>query len=1253
MRSSDRKPVSVPSRRIGRFDVIRPIGSGGMGPVFEARARDTGAPIALKVLKHPASLAQFKHEFRVLSELSHPNVVRFVELFEDGGTFCLAMELVNGVDFLSYVRPGLDGDDEAFGTASTVRPTAVSGFDLRRQAPPSDIDADRVLDPLRLRHALQELVSGLMALHAAGLVHRDLKPQNVLVTEEGRVVILDFGLAVSNDEPHRAELAGTLAYMAPEQLLGLPLTPATDWYALGVVLYQALTGRLPPAHFPPVPAHKAAVLVSPSALAPGVPPDLNELCLLLLSPDPAARPVEAQIAAALGLQAEIERGRSSFRSHLHFARNVFVGREEELAALDAALEDSRSHGLQLVSVVGDSGVGKSALIRRFISRLRQDHPEALIFSGRCYDREVVPYRGVDRVIDMLADHLGKNRMQGALRRPIAHAPLLEEVFPALNGLLPTPAVPQATSARLDPNEARRLAFQALADVLRELSATRPTLVHIDDAHWLDDDSIALLSTMTSGAAAPFLCLVVTRRPAAPARLAELERNVPSCRSMVVGTLGAEDSHALAVALLDRRGEATTERASTIAEKSAGHPLFIHELVLHGGNVTSQDSLTDALRARVARLVPAGRRLLELVALAASPIPHDVVRAAAELSPADYPWALTALRSENLVSFQGFDARDGVQTYHDRIREMIVADMPRAAYLASHRTLALSIETHAPTDSEDLAFHFAEAGIRGKATHYAREAGNRALAKMAFDQAARWYRSALASADTSDKTDLEVQLGHALGSAGRGVEAADAYLRAAALSGRDASIELRRRAGEQLLRGGHITRGLDILREILRDLGMRLPRNEVEQVWDIALSLTRLQLGRLIRPRRRAARAPGGSLRMDTCWTLGKSISTVHHLLAMDFQLRALVLALELEDEDAEFRSMTLLGTTLGMSSGLAKRVGQDLVSRAREIHDRAPSREREGWLALNAGVAAMGNWDFDACVRHCEIAEAIFRAEGSGAGWEDVTAQAFVLWALSFQGQFKAAAARLPALLTSAHARGDRHAIATLTLSPVHLLGLAANEPDRVRRECETVRDEWPDEFACFQHMCAEYILAQVDLFEGASESAWRHQQVAWTMLRRSHLSRVQFQRIDLLGLRARAALAQAVASPGQARRWLERVDADAQQLSKEPIRAAAGLSVLVSGGASFARGRTLDAIRAFDEAYTHFRAQRMSLHAGIARLARGIAARSENDSRLATEELNALGVLSPLRMLDLWVPGVAVRARSTPLRYSAGTAGS
>jgi serine/threonine protein kinase len=188
--------------------------------------RDTGEQVALKKLLRfdTKSVMRLKREFRALANMHHPNLVKLYDLGRSSDAWFLTMEYLEGVDLLAHLGVGTD-----------VLATNHGGYQMPA--------IERVLS------TFHQLARGVNALHEAKLLHRDLKPTNVMVTA-GRVVALDFGLACALDEEdrmvtHDGTVAGTPAYMPPEQALGQTLSEVSDWYAVGVMLYQVLSGQLP------------------------------------------------------------------------------------------------------------------------------------------------------------------------------------------------------------------------------------------------------------------------------------------------------------------------------------------------------------------------------------------------------------------------------------------------------------------------------------------------------------------------------------------------------------------------------------------------------------------------------------------------------------------------------------------------------------------------------------------------------------------------------------------------------------------------------------------------------------------------------------------------------------------------------------------------------------------------------------------------------------------------------------------------
>ena len=219
-----------------RFEPRRRLGAGAFGVVYEAYDRHRQTLVALKTLKSPESntLYFFKREFRALADLNHRNLVTLYELVAESPQWFFTMELLSGRHFIDYVRdvsparPTASGGD--LSPQSLVATEAEQEIGVKAGDAPVNAAGDEI-DYERLRAALFQLADGLMALHDAGKLHRDIKPHNVIVTVEGRVVLLDFGLVADVDQSERHQatrIAGTPAYMAPEQAARERLSPASD-----------------------------------------------------------------------------------------------------------------------------------------------------------------------------------------------------------------------------------------------------------------------------------------------------------------------------------------------------------------------------------------------------------------------------------------------------------------------------------------------------------------------------------------------------------------------------------------------------------------------------------------------------------------------------------------------------------------------------------------------------------------------------------------------------------------------------------------------------------------------------------------------------------------------------------------------------------------------------------------------------------------------------------------------------------------
>jgi hypothetical protein len=710
--------------------------------------------------------------------------------------------------------------------------------------------------------------------------------------------------------------------MVPEQALGEAIEPAADWYSVGVMLYEALTGERP-FHGDPLPARARRAhgeLAPPRSHRPEVPADLDALCMELLDPDPSRRPQGADLLRRLRAKdARTEAQDDMARSPLSLP-SLFVGRETELQALQDAFAATRSGHTKFVLIEGESGVGKSALLHHFLSQLQRQTPAAVVLAGRCYEREVVPYKAVDGIVDALSRYLKRlSKAEAAALLPRRAATLLQ-AFPVLGRVDAIAEAPPGPTEVGDPREQRSRVFAALRELLARLGERRPLVLAIDDLQWADADSIAMLGQLLSPPDAPSLLLLSTARALAdrtPAGWEAAMKQVTEVKKLPLGPLPRSDALALAERLLPQAQPAAVgalpaprrSLAEDLAQESGGHPLFIDALIrqaeARGTDRSDPLRLDEALSASIDRLEGSARRLLSLVAVAARPIGQKLLKSVTELDSEEFARSERILRAGHLVRGlppayvpnSGAQELEFIEPYHARVRETLLARLPRDELVACHKGLATALESSGQAEPEELAVHFRGAGELQKAAAYMLRGAERASLALAFEHAARLYADALslASLDAEETHRAEVRLGEMLTAAGRPRDAARAFLAAAAAEKEDAGARLihRQRAAELMMRHGAFVEGQALLAEVLRSLELPSPGPS----WIALLRLIGLRLRLLVRglgyQERHEKDIPQRDLlRIDTCWAAAHGhmfhaplqalvLHAQHHLLALE------------------------------------------------------------------------------------------------------------------------------------------------------------------------------------------------------------------------------------------------------------------------------------------------------------------------------------------------------------------------------------
>lgn len=986
---SARPSSAFPASLQSRFLLVRRLGEGSSSVVHEALDQTCGQRVALKQLRAPGpeSLLRFKREFRTLAALTHPNVIRLYELWVEAEVAYFSMELIDGHDLITAVR----------------------------------------LSPQSTRSLFEQLAAGLSALHARGLVHRDLKPANVLVDADGRAVLIDFGLTVR----HRQEsaVAGTPRYMAPEAFGGT-IGPESDMFSLGVMLHEALTGELP--------SGQAAKPALEDERAP-----LWQLCCGLLSPDPARRPRVDQVLAELGSPS-----RDDLDSGV-VGTTQFVGRRQELAALERALHETRPDRPSVWLVRGQSGLGKSALLAR---AERTFGPRTLCLASGCRDSETIPYPALDGALDALSEHLMNmpHEHRAAFMASDSHP--LAELFPVMHRHLP--AGQPTEGGPLDPIARRTRGHAALRRLLCRLGEQRPVVLIIDDLQWLDPDSGALLSCLLTGPERPrLLVLGAVRSDAAlgPALRGLLESLPEPASQLELTGLSSADAHALVLALW-RHGVPSRALARRLVTQASGHPLFLTALVGYADARVGEPrpSLEQTLLVRVQELSVPARKLLNYACVAERPVPLPRLCEAAGVPMQQARVASHALREARLAMRVEYAGSMGIEPYHRRVREVLLAALSESERRTCHRALADAL-AHEPEHLEARVEHLAASGDGAEAAHLAISAAQRASELCAFERAAALYEIALAHgrADDEQRASWLLQQAALFRRAGRGVDAARALVRAASSMDNEGCHRLQREAGELLVLAGEVEEGLTLLAPMLERAALQLPTTLAE-AHAAALSTHALLARRGLVPCARRAEVESDEReQLELCLTLANGLAMID-LRGVPFALRALYLALELGDpEPLQRATASFVSVTAGLFHNdliePALALCRSLTNQLGTAYARALCWQAEGEAAHFTGRFLHAEAAFEQAER--TLLESCVDATRELA----VVRNGAVLIEYAQKGDFRSQLTRTLRWQADAEARNDVFHASVLRLAHA-IVWIAQDRPEKARVELATRR---------------------------------------------------------------------------------------------------------------------------------------------------------------------------------------------------------
>ena len=690
-----------PGDRIAHYEVVEAIARGGMASVLSVTDTRTGEHMALKLLLPLAAVeesrSRFRREFRALSRLSHPNVLKVHEWGLHGDRPWFTMEFLEGRD----LRDELES--------------------LKKRNP-----ADRFE---RVEQILRGVARALSYIHDRGMIHRDVTPGNIQIAPDGSVRLMDFGVVKEMGAEMTAvgEVVGTVAYMPPEQIKGEVVDARADLYALGAVLYLMLTGRRPfSAHtihgF--MEKHLNAVPTRPSHVEPSVPAHLEEICLRLLEKDPRDR--YASATHLLYLLGDTEMGEEAVGA---FPPRM-VGRTMQRALIREAVQDASSHtrGRALL-LTAPLGMGKSRLLDLGAHWGRKlGLPVA---SGRCriQDRPFGAFVGVYRdLIEGRDPH-----------------PLLDEVFGTSSESKHWERY-AVISAFKDLVVDRAPCVILIDDLERADPATVELLVYLmRNTLELAEEPVVFL--LGHDSAEVTLRRQIESLPSAEAiELHPLDRL--EVEELVVGVL---DNEPAALALAERLYKEADGSPAFIADmlrglrddglivdkESTGWRLAVDASQITRSRLPMPASLRQALQDRLAPLPEPAIALAKLLALSRTRVDLDTLLAVSRREEDDVMDALDDLVDADIVHEHRTGETEQVELSHGRFRDVLLDMWEPASLRAAHRRIGEALERQHRDDLanvvSEIAYHFEQAGLASKAYAYLVLTAQRHLSRSLFEE----------------------------------------------------------------------------------------------------------------------------------------------------------------------------------------------------------------------------------------------------------------------------------------------------------------------------------------------------------------------------------------------------------------------------------------------------------------------------------------------------------------------------------------
>lgn len=1147
------------------FLLEKKLGSGSSGVVFRVFDTKTERRCALKLLKScsPDELLRNKLGFRRMMPIAHPNLLRVDRIYQLGSYIALSMEEVKGVTFSEAVKE-------------------------YRQL-------DSVQAYRRLLSLMRDFATGLDVMHSHELLHRDIKPDNLMVDESGRGRIIDYGLVESFGLNRGAGggsnfLVGTPHFFPPEVICTQQYLPAGDIFSLGISMLEAIYDLQPESkeqHSGLERSRKnqradaeqieAAIRTLPDSV-PGV---ILDACREMLEQEPCDRPT-AMALSRLGM--------SVTHSVSWHKQEPLIGRRNECGKLFNWVEDVFNGELGRFHITGPAGIGKTRLLDEVVDYI-EGKKWGQVFRARCRLREDHPLQAFDQICDAVANRYMLDDRE-VMTLDHVSVELLKGVFPVLGNVL-------QPNMRISLNETPSVGmdkFIAATRLTKQLRQVGPLFLVIDDSQWADRDTLNLLDQLQSAVGDAGLGIIT----------ASLEESDPqralATHTLNLNPLNLEESLAMIKRAADRWNvDLSDAMLNELALSAQGSPFRLQQLTdelrpggavasltadsLAADDVTALPSLDCIWKQRLDRLSDEARGILIYVVTSGGYVStQQLGELTCQGETVDV--AISELSQQGLVIDEATGG-ECITIFHDRVTGELIANLPQQDVQLAHQAWAALLMEQRDSGllAARIAGHLFAANEPAIAVPHAITAAQDAERRLAMTEAGRWYGQVIAQVDDSEKVMFLRKAARCYAAATLPVEASLYYQELSTLVDGDESIECRLMATSLLLRCGRLETIEDQLYELAVMLDAPIPRSSWKTLWGGFGGLGRtiaieakllLESIRIIFPRRSRIKplrhidfsGPGSSSRksikldrqcLRMCMMLIRPMTFYDHVYAYDLCIAYSRIAKKCGNRIEEVEALIVESVFNCSEVGKLRDEAETNLALVRPEVEQLQSRQVSAawWSGIASSHALSCRWSH--VVHPARTSYEKFQHVVGLSGFEGAHMLWLDIWSNWFLGNWNEMFEITSGMSDDALRRSDFFQLALL----IGGFGRGAwlgrdrvNDVPQLQMRCETFRSDSPrpNSFTVFDFLAR----IQECIYKKQFSDGWRIYQQLDGSLREFPRATVQLARVSALTVGTLLAIHQY--AQNQHEDWLKRIRSMIGELRRERIPFASMLAHYYDG---------------------------------------------------------------------------------------------